>query len=236
MAEIQSLDNKRSKYGTASYRRAYALAAPIYDLLHILAFALHGGRRKVWMKAIQSVFYSDEEMILDACCGTGYFESLLLSSVTHHVQVVGIDLSEHQIRVARQRISEPNIQFLSGDVRQLPFEDHHFDKSFINFALHEMPSDVRAAILTELLRVTKKDGRIVILEGNGPSRLVDRFLMYMSLFQWWPWCVDHPHSKEVWRADYISELKNTGMTIVTREVFAREFFQVIVARPSVDSE
>jgi ubiquinone/menaquinone biosynthesis C-methylase UbiE len=226
------LGSSQSKYGTPSYRRAYALAAPIYDLLHILAFALHGGRRNVWMKAIQSVPYGEGEKILDVCCGTGYLESLLLDSVEPDVQIVGIDLSENQIRVAKRRVSVSNVQFLTGDARRIPFEDHYFEKSFINFALHEMPADVRRAVLLEVVRVTKKDGSIVILEGNRPSRQLDRFLMYMSFFQWWPWCVDHPHSKEVWRTDYVSELADCGMIIVTRRKFAREFFQLIVAHPS----
>jgi len=226
------LGSNQSKYGTPSYRRTYALAAPIYDLLHILAFALHGGRRNVWMKAIQSVTYGEDEKILDVCCGTGYLESLLLDSVEPDVQIVGIDLSENQIRVAKKRVGVPNVQFLTGDARQIPFEDDHFEKSFINFALHEMPTDVRRAVLLEVVRVTKKDGAIVILEGNRPNRKLDRFLMYMSFFQWWPWCVDHPHSKEVWRTDYVSELADCGMTIVTRGEFAREFFQLIIAHPS----
>jgi len=226
------LGSSQPKYGTPSYRRAYALAAPIYDLLHILAFALHGGRRNVWMKAIQSVPYGEGEKILDVCCGTGYLESLLLDSVEPDVQIVGIDLSENQIRVAKRRVGVSNVQFLTGDARQIPFEDHHFEKSFINFTLHEMPADVRRAVLLEVVRVTKKDGSIVILEGNRPSRKLDRFLMYMSFFQWWPWCVDHPHSKEVWRTDYFSELADCGMIIVTRREFSRESFQLIVAHPS----
>ena len=227
------MGSSQSKYGTESYRRAYALAAPVYDLLHVLAFALHGGRRNVWMKAIQSVPYGEDEKILDACCGTGYLESLLLDFVEPDVQIVGIDLSENQIRVAEKRVGVKNVQFLTGDARRIPFEDDHFEKSFINFALHEMPADVRRAVLLEVIRVTKKDGAIVILEGNRPSRKLDRFLMYMSFFQWWPWCVDHPHSKEVWRTDYVSELEDCGMTIVTRGEFAREFFQLIVAHPSM---
>ena len=181
------MGSSQSKYGTESYRRAYALAAPVYDLLHVLAFALHGGRRKVWMKAIQSVPFGKNEKILDACCGTGYLESLLLDFVEPDVQIVGIDLSENQIRVAEKRVGVKNVQFLTGDARRIPFEDDHFEKSFINFALHEMPADVRRAVLLEVIRVTKKDGAIVILQGNRPSRKLDRFLMYMSFFQWWPW-------------------------------------------------
>jgi demethylmenaquinone methyltransferase/2-methoxy-6-polyprenyl-1,4-benzoquinol methylase len=194
---------------------------------------MHGGRRKVWMKAIQSVRYSDGEKILDVCCGTGYLESLLLDLAQPAAKIAGIDLSPHQIRVARHRIDASNVLFLTGNARQIPFEDNRFGKSFINFALHEMPTIVRKAILREVVRVTKKDGAIVVLEGNRPSRLLDRFLMYVSFFQWWPWCVDHPHCKDVWRADYVSELEGCGMTIVTHEKFAREFFQLIVARPSM---
>ena len=141
------------------------------------------------------------------------------------------DLSENQIQVARRRVFAPNVRFLTGDARHLPFGDDYFEKSFINFALHEMPAHVRRAVLAEAARVTKTDGAIVILEGSRPSRRVDRFLMYMSFFQWWPWCVDHPHSKEVWRADYIAEVRECGMTIVTHQVFAGEFFQLIVAQP-----
>ncbi|MBW1881465.1 MAG: methyltransferase domain-containing protein [Deltaproteobacteria bacterium] len=229
------MGSARSKYGTSSYRRAYAFAAPIYDLLHILAFALHGGRRKVWTKAIRSVPYGEGETILDACCGTGYLAKLLLDRVKPDAQIVGIDLSPSQIRVAEKRVGASNVRFLTGDVRDIPFEDDHFEKSFISFALHEMPADVRRAVLLDVVRVTKRDGAIVILEGNRPSRRSDRFLMYVTFFQWWPWCVDHPHSQEVWRTDYVSELTNCGMTIVTREEFARGFFQLIVARPAVPS-
>lgn len=221
----------KSRYGTASYRRAYAFAAPIYDVLHILAFAMHGGRRDVWMRAVDAVQYGDGERILDLCCGTGYLESVLLDHVESDVQITGIDLSEDQIRVAKKRVGAPSVRFLTGDARQIPFPDGHFEKSFINFALHEMPADVRRAVLLEMVRVTKSDGAIVILEGNRPGRRLDRFLMYMSFFQWWPWCVDHPHCRDVWRADFVDELEDCGLEIVTRQEFAREFFQLIVARP-----
>jgi demethylmenaquinone methyltransferase/2-methoxy-6-polyprenyl-1,4-benzoquinol methylase len=218
-------------YGGSSYRRAYAVAAPIYDLLHVLAFALHGGRRKIWDRVIHSVSYQDGEKILDACCGTGYLERVFVESVGSDVEILGLDLSEDQIRVARKRAQLPNVEFVAGDARAIPFGDDHFDQCFMNFALHEMPPEVRKSVLAELLRVTKKDGRIVILEGHRPGSRFNRFLMYLSFFQWWPWCVDHPHSAEVWRSDYVSELEELGMTIASREVFGREFFQVIVAHP-----
>jgi ubiquinone/menaquinone biosynthesis C-methylase UbiE len=218
-------------YGGSSYQRAYALAAPIYDLLHVIAFALHGGRRRIWQRAAGCVSYRDGEKILDACCGTGYLERILVESVEPDVEILGIDLSEDQIRVAERRIRRPNVQFIPGDAREIPRDDNHFDKCFINFALHEMPPDVRASVLTELMRVTKNEGRIVILEGNRPGSRLNRLLMYLSFFQWWPWCVDQPHSAEVWRSDYVSELEELGMTVISREVFAREFFQLIIAHP-----
>ncbi len=60
--------------------------------------------------------------VLDVACGTGF--------LTRHLrgEVVGLDLSEAMLEIARQRV--PGATFVQGDAFSLPFPDDLFDRVF----------------------------------------------------------------------------------------------------------
>jgi len=63
------------------------------------------------------------QTVLEVGCGTGIHLSLFLKE---GMNVMGIDISPHMLRVARQRLSS-RVQVVVADARDLPFRDTSFD-------------------------------------------------------------------------------------------------------------
>ena len=109
------------------------------------------------------------EFILDAGCGTGVFT---LDMISRGARVVGIDLSLSMIRRARQKARSPQLRIISADILRLPFPENSFDKTVSVTALEFIPDGQKA--ITELLRVTRKGGTLVVATLNSLSPWAER--------------------------------------------------------------
>lgn len=109
-----------------------------------------------------------QDRILDVGCGTGIFtESYLRQSA----RVTGVDLSLEMLRYGLQKPGLGGMLPAVADMRRLPFADGSFDKTVSITAL-EFVADGRRAV-QELLRVTRKGGRLVIATLNRLSPWAD---------------------------------------------------------------
>ncbi len=97
---------------------------------------------------------------LDLGCGSGYFLRVVLPLGW---DVVGVDESEDQLRVARARF--PNVEFVQSDARTLPFPSESFDAAFSTFTHTDL--DDFAGAMEEAWRVLKHGGLFVYV-GNHP--------------------------------------------------------------------
>ncbi|OEH91204.1 class I SAM-dependent methyltransferase [Bacillus solimangrovi] len=101
--------------------------------------------------------------ILDVGCGTG---RLLMRGAEEARQLTGVDLSEAMIQSAQQvmkpYISKTNLSV--GDACELPLQDDQFDLSLATCVLFLLPEPEVA--MQEMLRVTKKAGRIITLNPS----------------------------------------------------------------------
>ena len=102
------------------------------------------------------------EKILDLAAGTG---ASSVPYVRAGAEVVAGDISEGMLAVGRKRY--PDIEFVYADALDLPFDDDHFDAVTITYGIRNF-QDVDAA-LTEILRVLKPGGRLVIAEFSTPT-------------------------------------------------------------------
>ena len=93
-------------------------------------------------------------------CGTGE-ESLMLNEFGA-TDIVGIDLSEESIRLAKE--SYPNCEFVVGDMHTLPFEDNAFDFVYSSLAIHY--SETPENVYKEIYRVLKQDGQLLFSIGH----------------------------------------------------------------------
>jgi demethylmenaquinone methyltransferase/2-methoxy-6-polyprenyl-1,4-benzoquinol methylase len=131
-----------------------------YDLMNDL---LSVGQTKSWRKAtVAAIKPVPGEIVLDLAAGTGTSTAAIAAT---GAQAIACDLSLGMLEVGKKR--HPQLTFVAGDALQLPFADSSFDAVTISFGIRNV-QNVQLA-LTELYRVTKPGGRLVICEFSTPE-------------------------------------------------------------------
>lgn len=101
------------------------------------------------------------QSVLDLGCGTGNPSILVSRIVGETGSVVGVDLSENMLAVARKKadaLGLSNIKFMAEDVTTLPFDNSSFDAVISRFCLMFLP-DIPGAV-NEISRVLKPGGYV----------------------------------------------------------------------------
>jgi len=131
-----------------------------YDIVNDL---LSLGRTKAWRRAATKIIAPVPGMkILDVAAGPGSSsEPLHKAGAT----VFSTDFSEGML--AQGRKSRPYLNFSKADALNLPFDADSFDVTTISFGLRNTVDYPKA--LSEALRVTKKGGRMVVIEFSHPT-------------------------------------------------------------------
>ncbi len=119
--------------------------------------------------------FSQEDAILDLCCGQG--RHLLALAKRSFGNLTGMDRSRFLIRVAKKRSCEfgfPNIKFSEGDARKIKAAQASFDRVMImgnSFGYFESPQDDER-VLSEVLRTLKSEGALFldVTEGEWMAR------------------------------------------------------------------
>lgn len=107
---------------------------------------------------------------LDVCCGTGDLAFALRRAIGPAGRVVGVDVSEEMLEVARDKCGRNQlyVEFERADVLALPFPDGAgFDACSVGFGIRNVPDIVGA--FSEMRRVCRPGGRVVCLEITQPS-------------------------------------------------------------------
>jgi len=113
--------------------------------------------------------------VLDVATGTG---KLAFAFAHGGFDVHGIDISSAMLEVAKRKNTYDNLVFENADATKLRFENGVFDVCSISFALHDMPEGIRKKVLKEMIRVTKPEGVIMIVDYALPESGLLRFLFY----------------------------------------------------------
>ena len=117
--------------------------------------------------------------ILDVGCGTG---SHLELYQRYECNLYGIDLSPSMLEVARVRLGD-SIQLDLGDATNMPYEDHKFDLIISMLSLHEMAQQTRSGVLSEMTRVLKDDGHILLIDFHpGPYQPLQGWISKVIIF------------------------------------------------------
>ncbi len=143
--------------------------APGYDRANSV---LSLGRDRSWRRrAADAAGPAAGGSALDIACGTGRLTLELRDRVGSRGRVVGLDFSDHMLAVARA--TGPTIEWVQGDATALPFDDGSFDVATMAFGLRNLAFPDKG--LTEMRRVVRPGGRMVILEFlRPPDGLVGR--------------------------------------------------------------
>jgi ubiquinone/menaquinone biosynthesis C-methylase UbiE len=113
------------------------------------------------------------QAVLEVGCGPGTDVFDLAEIVGPAGRLVGLDASEVMIAEARRRASERRlpITFEAGQVQALPFPDATFDVCRAARLLEHLPDAGQA--LTEMVRVTRNGGRVVVFDFDWDTLIID---------------------------------------------------------------
>lgn len=121
--------------------------------------------------------------VLDLGSGAGNDCFVARAIVGEEGKVTGLDMTESMIRKARQncaKLGHSNVEFVLGDIEQMPFEDNSFNVVISNCVLNLVPDKSKA--FSEIKRVLRPGGRFcisdVVIKGDLPEKLRKDAEMY----------------------------------------------------------
>ena len=150
--------------------------APTYDFLnHILSLNID----KIWRRKLRKRLQKNKpETILDVATGTGdlAFELLKLQPK----KIIGIDIANEMLNIGRKKLTKLKtkdiIEFKKDDSENMSFDDEKFDAITCAFGVRNFEN--LSAGLTEMYRVLKTNGKVIILEFSIPQNILLKKLYF----------------------------------------------------------
>jgi ubiquinone/menaquinone biosynthesis C-methylase UbiE len=108
------------------------------------------------------------DKVIDVCCGTG---AQVLEYGHRGIIATGIDISPNMLNIATRNIRRQkavNVSFQLADATKLPFPDGYFDYASISMGLHDKEKPIRYQIISEMKRVVKQDGVLILIDYQVP--------------------------------------------------------------------
>src|SRR5438067_8568327 len=127
--------------------------------------------------------------LLDIGCGTGEF---LREVKRNHPRlgVTGLDLSAPYLRVARRRLQPwSRVALIEAAAEAMPFAAGEFDIVSCLYLFHELPGSVRRAVVTEIGRVLKPGGTLILVDSLQTGDEPD----YDALLDYFPHAFHEPY-------------------------------------------
>jgi demethylmenaquinone methyltransferase / 2-methoxy-6-polyprenyl-1,4-benzoquinol methylase len=164
--EVKPYDSEKSKKEEVA--EMFNNISTKYDFLNHF-FSL--GIDKIWRrKAVNSLKEIQPKKILDIATGTGDF-AIALQRLKPE-RVVGVDISVGMLSVGQKKMKKRKLDHVVtlqlADSEDLPFEDNYFDAVTVGFGVRNF--EHLEVGLTEMLRVIRPGGKVVILEFSKPKR------------------------------------------------------------------
>jgi demethylmenaquinone methyltransferase/2-methoxy-6-polyprenyl-1,4-benzoquinol methylase len=152
-----------------------------YDFLNR---TLSGGMDILWRKkALSYLKEHNPKKILDVATGTADV-AIMASHLLKPELIIGIDISEGMLELGRKKVEKQGlantIQLLNGDSETINFEDNSFDAVTVAFGVRNFQHLEKG--LSEILRVLKPGGQLVVLEFSQPKWLFAKsfYNLYMK--------------------------------------------------------
>ncbi len=135
--------------------------AGVYDLMNtVMTAGLHHRWRA---RAADLARVGPGDRALDVATGTG---DLAIELASRGADVVGSDFSEGML--ARAQAKDPGIRWEQADALALPYADSEFAAATVGFGARNFGELERG--LSEMVRVVRPGGRVVILEITTPHK------------------------------------------------------------------
>jgi demethylmenaquinone methyltransferase/2-methoxy-6-polyprenyl-1,4-benzoquinol methylase len=145
-------------------RAMFDRIAGVYDLMNsVMTAGMHHRWRS---RAVDLAGVGPGDAVLDVATGTGDLAVELAAHVMPGGEVIGSDFSAEMLD--RARVKEPGIEWEWANAMELPYESDRFDAVTVGFGARNFSNLDRG--LSEMVRVTRSGGRVVVLEITTPTK------------------------------------------------------------------
>jgi demethylmenaquinone methyltransferase / 2-methoxy-6-polyprenyl-1,4-benzoquinol methylase len=139
-----------------------------YDFLnHFLSFGIDHLWRRRAIRIISKSYKNPH--ILDVATGTG--DLAIAAMKLNPAKVTGIDISRKMLEIGKEKIDRKGlcrqIDLIQGDSENIPFADNVFDVAMVAFGVRNFADPLKG--LSEMKRVVRDEGMILVLEFSKPS-------------------------------------------------------------------
>ena len=174
---MSNLRTGRQKY--------YNIFSHFYDLFIKLHSHNYGEETRKFLVDSAQLEEKAHPKVLDICCGTGSVV-LAFARKSPDIRSVGYDFSLGMLHKAKEKDLSDQTLFINGDAARLSFVDDCFDVVCCSHALYELKNQVRTDALSEMKRVVKPVGSVLIMEHEVPRRSFIKILFYIRMLMMGP--------------------------------------------------
>jgi ubiquinone/menaquinone biosynthesis C-methylase UbiE len=145
--------------------------------------------------------------LIDIGCGTGRFLDLV-KQAWPLLPTLGLDLSDSYIRHARRHLRRRRrIAFVVANAEAIPVPDRSADAITNIFTMHELPPQVRRAVVKECARVLKPGGRLVLIDSLQTGDKPD----YDGMLERFPQNYHEPYYRSYLNEDFPGLARQCGL-------------------------
>lgn len=186
-------------------------SADIYDTQVEVLFTgtADAMRRQALVPLAQALRGRDqrEVSVLDVACGTGRFLTFVCDNYPR-LNLTAVDLSPNYLAKARRTLSKwRNVSYLNANAEKLPVADASQDVVTCIYLFHELPPKIRRVVASEIARVLKPGGRLIITDAlqKGDKASLD------MLLDFFPWAFHEPYFASYTKEDFTGLFDKTGL-------------------------
>jgi len=151
-----------------------------YELCGAVCFAGRRHRAFTRLAALSGAEAGDR--VLDVGCGTGYLTRHMAAVAGPEGTVTGVDPSPNVLAYARRKSQSRSgrgapCTYREGIAEALDLPDASFDTVVTSLMLHHLPEELRPVALSEMCRVLRPGGRLLVVEFRPPTSRIGRHLV-----------------------------------------------------------
>lgn len=129
-------------------------------------------------KVLEKIQFNNSGKILELGCGVGITTKFIVEKFSES-HITALDYDKEQIKTAKGKNNDNNIDFVVGDATRLGFANNSFDIVFEIFAFHHIENYQKA--MKEVFRVLKPDGKFIVLDIPIKSFNPFHYFFFFSL-------------------------------------------------------
>ena len=167
----------------------------------------------------QSKIPINEQILVDAGCGTGLFSSKMIS---HVKRIEAIDLNSGMLSKAKAKMASEEtagrISFHNTSIDNLPFDNESVDSIMVNQVLHHLPENKDGLwsnhykVISEFSRVLKPNGTLIINRSTH-EQLQHSFWFYHLI----PKALKLVKEKHIDNENLFKHLKKNGFSSIEQK-------------------